>query len=148
MVGGRKRMYNLGGIYYQMKSNAVLFAILAVVFFVLSRFWNLEKRNMKEIIIGLVCIALAISSIIYYSIIINSPKILVYEGYYVSEHRVNTHILKMEYCFTNGEQIKPVFYLDGLTKKEIYPKNFETEQEYRIFYEEETDMIVKVEEIE
>lgn len=141
-------MYNFGGIYYQMKSNAVLFVILGVVFLILSRCWNVDKRNVKEMIIGLACIILAVSSIIYYSIIINNPKILTHEGYYVSEHRVNKHILKMEYCFSNGDEIKPVFYLDVLTKKEIYPEEFNSEKMYRIFYEEETDMIVKVEEID
>lgn len=141
-------MYNLGGIYYQMKSNAILFLVLGIVFLILSRCWNMDKRNMKEMIIGLVCIALAIGSVIYYSVIINNPKISTHEGYYVSEQRVNTHILKMEYCFSNGDEIKPVFYLDVLTKKEIYPEEFDSNQKYRIFYEEESDMIVKVEEIQ
>ena len=97
-------MYNLGGIYYQMKSNAVLFAILGVVFVILSKCWNVDKRNLKELIIGLVCIILAIGSAIYYSVIINKCNISTHEGYYVSEQRVNTHILKMEYCFSNGNQ--------------------------------------------
>lgn len=141
-------MYNSGGIYYQMKSNAVLFVILGVVFLILSKCWNVDKRNINEMVIGLVCVVLAISSVIYYSIIINNPKILTHEGYYVSEQRVNTHILKMEYCFSNGDEIKPVFYLDVLTKKEIYPEEFDSEQKYRIFYEEKTDIIVRVEEVQ
>ena len=141
-------MYNLGGIYYQMKSNVMLFIVVGVVFLILSKCWNADKRSMKEMIIGLACIVLAIVSVIYYSFIINNPKISVHEGYYVSENRANTHILKMEYCFTNGEDIKPIFYLDVLTKKEIYPDDFSTKQKYRIFYEEESDMIVKVEEIQ
>ena len=140
-------MYNLGGIYYQLKSNAILFFGLAVVFFILSRCWDIGKRNIKQMMIGLVCTVLAICSVIFYSIIIRNPKITTHEGYFVSEHRVNTHVLKMEYCFSNNNEIKPVFYLDVLTKKEIYPKDFNTKQKYRIFYEETTNTIVKIEEI-
>lgn len=141
-------MYNLGGIYYQMKSDAILYIVLGVVFLILSRCWNMDKRNTKEMIIGVVCIVLAIGSIIYYSIIINNSRISTHEGYYVSEQRVNTYILKREYCFSNEDETKPVFYLDVLTKKEIYPENFDSNQKYRIFYEEKSDVIVKVEEIQ
>lgn len=141
-------MYNFRGIYYQMKSSVMLFIVLGVVFLILSKCWNADKRSIKEMIIGVVCIVLAIVSVIYYSFIINNPKISVHEGYYVSENRANTHILKMEYCFSNGEDIKPIFYLDVLTKKKIYPQTFDVNQKYRIYYEEESFVIVKVEEIQ
>lgn len=141
-------MYNFGGIYYQMKSNAALFIVCGIVFLLLSRCWNQEKRNMKEIALGIICVLLAIISVAYYSYIIKNPKISIHEGYFFSEHRVNTHILKMEYSFTNEAGLKPVFYLDVLSKKEIYPDEFDSKQKYRIFYEEETDMIVKVETID
>ena len=50
--------------------------------------------------------------------------------------------------FANPNIAVAVFYLDVLTRKEIYPDDFSTEQKYRIFYEEESDIIVKVEEIQ
>lgn len=140
-------MYNLGGIYYEMKSNTVLLALCGIVSLLLSRCWNLEKRNMKEMAIGIVCALLAIGSIAYYSYIIQNPKLSIHEGYFFSEHRVNRHILKMEYSFTNEDGLKPVFYLDVFTKKEIFSEDFDSSQKYRIFYEEKTDMIVRVEKI-
>lgn len=131
-----------------MKSSVILFLVLGFVSLVLSRCWNTDKKDMKEMIIGLVCVILAIGSFVYHSHIISNPKISTHEGYYVSENRSYKHLLKMEYCFSNGNDLKPVFYLDVLTKKEIYPDDFSTEQKYRIFYEEESDIIVKVEEIQ
>lgn len=141
-------MYNFDGIYFQMKSSAILFLVLGIVSLLLSRCWNMDKRDTKEMIIGLVCVMLAIGSVIYHSNIISNPKVLTHEGYYVSENRSYKHLLKMEYCFSNGDNLKPIFYLDVLTRKEIYPDDFSTEQKYRIFYEEESDIIVKVEEIQ
>ena len=141
-------MYNFEGIYFQMKSSAILFLVLGIVSLLLSRCWNMDKRDTKEMIIGLVCVMLAIGSVIYHSNIISNPKVLTHEGYYVSENRSYKHLLKMEYCFSKGDNLKPIFYLDVLTRKEIYPDDFSTEQKYRIFYEEESDIIVKVEEIQ
>ena len=54
----------------------------------------------------------------------------------------------MDYCFSNEKGLKPVFNLDIWTKKEIYPKDFNKKQKYRIFYEEETDTIVRIEKME
>lgn len=141
-------MYNFSGIYYQMKSNAIIFAVLGVVFLIFSKCWNVDKRNTKEMIIGLVCVILAISSVVYYSIIIKKHKISTHEGYYVSEQRASPYILKMEYCFSNGNKRRPVFYLDVLSKKKIYPEDFNSKQKYRIFYETKTNIIVRVEEIQ
>lgn len=140
-------MYNFGGIYYEMKSEAIVYMVSGIVFLILSRFWNMDKRNIKEAILGCICIVLTICSIIYYVHIINNPIISTHEGYFVSEYRVNKHILKKEYCFSNGNERKPVFYLDVLTKKKIYPEDFNSNQKYRIFYEEKSNVIIKIEEL-
>lgn len=147
MVGGRY-MYNFDGIYFQMKSSGILFLVLGIISLLLSRCWNRDKKDTKEMLMGLVCVVLASGSVIYHLNIISNPKILTYEGYYISENRFYKHLLKREYCFSNRDNLKLIFYLDVLTKKEIYPDDFSTGQKYRIFYEEESDIIVKVEEIQ
>ena len=141
-------MYNFGGIYYEFERTVSIFAIGGVVILLYSKFWNVHKRNMKNMIFGLVCIILAIYEFVDYSNILAHPKILIHEGYYDSENRSSRRLCRMDYCFSNEKGLKPVFNLDIWTKKEIYPKDFNKKQKYRIFYEEETDTIVKIEEIE
>lgn len=132
----KEYMYNFGGIYYQMKSNVSSFVIVGIILFLLSRCWSKAHRNLKEMLLGILCIILAISSIIYYTMVLNNPEISTYEGYYVKEHRVYKRLLEKEYIFFNGEGLKPVFYLDIFTKKEIFPEDFDSKKLYRIFYEE------------
>lgn len=55
---------------------------------------------------------------------------------------------EMEYCFTNGTELKPVFCLDIFSKKQIYPDDFVEGKKYRIYYTEMGNVIVKVEELE
>lgn len=50
-----------------------------------------------------------------------------------------------EYVFYNGEGKKQEYYLDVFSKKEIFPEGFELNQEYTIYFDEFTDVIVKVE---
>ncbi len=141
-------MYNLSGIYYQIKSNCAIYLIFGIIFLILSKFWTVTEKNVKQLIGGIICILLAIGSIVYYGNVIMHPKISSHDGYFCSEHRVNTRILKMEYSFSNPQGRKPVFYLDVLSKKDIYPHDFQTNIKYRIFYETETNIIVKVEVID
>ena len=51
----------------------------------------------------------------------------------------------MEYSFLDGEKISHSFYLDVLSKKDIFPEDFRKDSEYTIWYEERTEIIVRVE---
>ena len=141
-------MYNFGGIYYEMRRIVGFSALVGVMCLLSSKFWNVHKRNMKDMVFGLVCIIWAIFEFVDYSNILAYPKILIHEGYYDSENRSSRRLCRMAYCFSNEKGLKLVFNLDIWTKKEIYPKDFNKKQKYRIFYEEETDTIVRIEKME
>ena len=141
-------MYNLSSLYYQMISNGVVFGIVGLICLVCSHFWNLDKRNVKELSIGIVFLILCMCSLGKHYFIIAHPEISVHEGAFVDEHRSNPYLFRREYCFTNEEGLKPIFYLDIFSKKNIYPKEFEKGKMYRIYYEEKLDVIVKVEKLE
>ena len=141
-------MYNLSGLYYQMKTDTLVFGVVGLLFLVCSRFWILEKRNVKELLIGVICCFLCICSLGYHLYFINDLKVSIHEGIFIEEHRENPYVFRMEYCFLNEGGLKPLFYLDIFSKKDIYPTEFEEDVMYRIYYEEKTDVIVKVEKLE
>lgn len=138
-------LYDFSGVYYQMLSDCIVYISAGVVFLLMSKFWKKTKRNNKMLVLGMVGAALTVVSIAYYSHAINQAKVLMYEGYFSTEHRASKHIMKNEYVFLNEEGLDAVFYLDVLSKKKIYPKEFSKQTQYRIFYEKETNYIVKVE---
>lgn len=140
-------MYNFDGIYFVMKSRCTIFAIIGVVSLVGSLFWNPSKRDKKILITGIACCFIAISFWGYYKQILRQPQILFHEGYILSENRAWRSILGEKYTFTNINGSKPIFYLDFSSKKEICPGGFIENQMYRIYYEKESKIIVKVDEL-
>ena len=65
------KMYDLSGLYYQLKTDALVFSVVGLLFLVCSRFWILDKRNIKELLIGVICYFLCICSIGYHLYVIN-----------------------------------------------------------------------------
>lgn len=141
-------MYDLSGLYYQMKRDGIIFGLVGLQFLISSRFWIAERRNVKEMIVGIVSILLCVCSLTYHTYVIYDLEIAVHEGALVRENRSNPGLFCKEYCFTNENGLKPVFYLDIFSKKELYPDDLVKGTQYRIFYEEKTDIIVKIEKLE
>lgn len=141
-------MYDLSGIYYQLKSDILVFGVVGLLFIISSHFWIIEKRNLKELAIGLICALLCIGSMGYHLYIIRNLQVSVHEGFFLRENRANPSIFRMEYSFTNENGLKPIFYLDVFSKKTLYPEKMSKEIEYRIYYEEKTNIIVRIEKIE
>lgn len=132
-----------------MKQICIIFCVLALCSFILSDFWKKAKRKKKWIVFGFVSMALVVATIMHYNNMIQNPHIQVHEGYFVEEHRAHKGgWLLTEYVFTNDGKTKPVFKLDVKSKKKIYPNDFEKDVQYRIYYEERTDIILRVEKIE
>lgn len=141
-------MYDLSGLYYQMKTSGLVFGLVGILFIICSRFWILEKRNIKELLIGVTCCLLCVCSLGYHLYVINDLKVSIHEGFFIEEHRENPYLFRIEYCFSNEGGLKPLFYLDIFSKKNIYPNEFEEGAMYRIYYEQKTDVILKVEKLE
>lgn len=142
------KVYDLNGLYYQMKSDGWVLGIVGLVFLLSSHFWAAEKRNLKELMIGIICSLLCICFTGYHIYVINNLNVAVHEGTFVEENRENPYLFRMKYCFTSAKGLKPLFYLDIFSKKKIYPDKLEKGVVYRIYYEEKTDVIVKIEKLE
>ena len=97
-------------------------------------------------------IAFAIGMSLIYASRIVFPDVSSYTGEFIESHR-NSRVapplpVTSEYVFWNGEGKRQVFYLDVFSKKEIFPSEFEVHQKYTIYYDEFTNVIIKVEAIE
>ena len=141
-------MYNLDGIIYEMFRLSRIYIIVMIIFLISSKFWNKKKRKIKELVMSLVCILLTIGTIMYYSYVIRNPNIAVHEGFFIEEYRERNSVTRWEYVFSNDRGLKPVFSLDVSSKKNIYPREFDTKNKYKIYFEERTNIIVKVELLE
>ena len=140
-------MYDFSGVLYRIWGVCGIFLFLGVAVILLEKLLS-KKFKIKNCIAGLLAIALAISfSSIYLSRIV-FPDVSSYTGEFIESHR-NSRVapplpLTKEYVFWNGEGKRKVFYLDVLSKKEIFPYEFVSGQKYTIYFDEFTKVIVKV----
>ena len=141
-------MYDLSGLSYQLESAAIVFGTGSLMFLIRSHFWTAEKRNFRELMIGILFSVLFIGLTGYYMRIINNLEISVQEVTFVDENRESPYLFRTEYCFINEKDKKELFYLDSFSKKKICPEGFIKGKKYRIYYEEKTDVIVKTEKLE
>lgn len=141
-------MYDLSGLYYKAIVDGLVFGLGGISFVIGSRFWNAEKKKIKELFIGLICCFICIISIGYNYYVINDLKISVHEGVFIRQNRESPYLFREEYCFSNEKGLNPIFYLDIFSKKDVYPEDFEKDVRYTIHFEERTKVIVKVKKIE
>lgn len=77
--GRGESMYDLSGLYYQMKSDGMVFGIVGLLFLICSRFWIMEK-NTKDLLVGILCSFLCVCSLGCHAYVINNLKVSVHEG--------------------------------------------------------------------
>lgn len=141
-------MYNLSGLFYQMKSDALCFGLVGVLFLICSRFWIVEKRNNKDLLIGLVSILLCVCSMGYHCYVIKNLEVGIHEGMFIREGRDNPYLFRTEYCFSNSDGLKPIYYLDVFSEKVICPEELKKDVMYRVYFEKRTEVILKIEKLE
>ena len=143
-------MYNFSGILYRMFSTFGLMFIMAIIIILFEKPWSKSFQFNKNCKFAIVAIIIAVASVIFYISLIVSPNVMSYTGEYIESNRTSSYssILPFndKYVFWNGEGLKPVFYLDIFSKKEICPNGFEEGNRYTVFYEEETKIIVGIKE--
>lgn len=157
-------MYNLEGILYRALSPGLFILILGVLVLITSKIRDSKTRNKKLVIknkekadveskwVAIAAIVFALLYMLFYVYKYNNPTIVIHEGYYVEEYRNTGAGLKFQlwydYVFTDGDNPKPSYHMDASSRKEIYPDEFSSEVKYRIYYERDTKIIVRVEPIE
>ena len=156
--------YNISGILYEIFAKYVILLALGAFLLILGiREWKKIKKSKEEIfkkpkkaLIELIFGAFAtlfslgaLLGLIYTSI---TPSVLTNDGYFVRENRTQVgEVLpfKTKYSFTSttSDEIK-TFYLDTFSKKKICPDGFLENEYYRVYYEKNTKIILKIEEID
>ena len=142
-------MYNFSGIFYRIWGVCGFLFALGIVLIFLEKPWakNFCITNCKT---GLIAIAFSVClSLLYLSRIV-FPNVSSYTGSFVEEHR-NSRVapplpVTTEYIFWDGNGKRQVFYLDIFSKEKIFPNDFIPTHEYTVYFDEFTNVIVKVEE--
>lgn len=144
-------MYNFSGIVYRIWGVSGIMLLLGIICILLEKPW-VKEFKFKSYMIGMILVIAAIGSGVFFAFRIVSPDISSYTGEFIRSNRDSTVApplpLTNEYVFWNGEGKKQGFYLDVLSKKEIFPYDFEEGQEYIIYFDKGTKVIVKVDAIE
>ena len=138
-------MYDFSGIIYRIWAVCGIMLILGIICIAP---W---KRNLKfrDRAIGVILITFAVclGSLYAYRIVV--PTVSHYTGEFISSNR-NSRVapplpFTRQYVFWNGTEKKQVFYLDTFSKKEIFPCELETNRTYTVYFDEFTNVIVKIE---
>ena len=98
---------------------------------------------------GVLCVVYGLGTAVYYIVQLVSPDVASLHGVFHEEYR-NSRVapplpFTMEYSFYDENNDSRVFYLDVLSKKEIIPEGFLEDNEYIIYYDTSTNIIVRVE---
>lgn len=144
-------MNNFSGVIYRIWGVCGIILLLGIGCILYKKPWakDFKLQNCK---LGLFAVTLSVCLGVVYASRVFSPHVSSYTGEFIESHR-NSRVapplpVTFEYVFWNGEGLKPVFYLDTFSKKEIFPSDFEKGKEYTIFFDEFTSVIVRVEVIE
>lgn len=140
-------MYNLSGIKFRMLGGSSTFIIIGIIFILFSKFWKREYLKKEDLILASVCILFAIGWFKYHLDIINHPQISNYTGTFIEYSRDRYTTFGTTYYFSDEKEQQSGFCLDGISKKKIYPKDFQNGEKYKVYFEIKTETIVKVEEI-
>lgn len=144
-------MFNFSGVFYRIWGVCGILLLVGILCILVERPWA-KKVTLKDLSAGLLGIAFAICLGLVYASRILFPDVLSYTGEFIDTHR-NSRVapplpFTREYVFWNGEGKKQVFYLDTFSKKEIFPCELEYGQQYTIYYDDFTNVIVRVEPVE
>ena len=144
-------MYNFSGVFYRVWGVCGIILFWGVVILLFKKPWA-KTFNIKKCKIALLFITVAVCMGLVYTSRIVYPNVSSYTGEFVyssTNNRVAPPLpLTKEYVFKNGEEKLQTFYLDVLSKKEVYPYHFETGKKYTIYFDNFTNIIVKIEFVE
>ena len=143
-------MWNFGGIVYRIWAAAGIVTFLGIVCLL---FANIGKKDFNKnlLIAGILGVVVGIAFGIDYASSLLSPEVRSFQGVFFQSYR-NSRVapplpFTWEYSFCSSDGSKILLYLDTFTRKEIIPENFTLNEEYIVYYEEDTKVIVGVEKV-
>lgn len=138
-------VFNYGGMVYRVWAFCGVFLVLGLLCLMIS--WHKKPKCNKEgVLVGALMILFALGSGMHYCNCLINPEVQRVTAVFLQAER-NSRVapplpFTMEYQFTSDKLYG--IYLDVFAKKEIFPDNFVEGHEYTIYYEENTEIIVKV----
>ena len=141
-------MYNTYGLLYRV----FIPGIPLILFFVLSLLIILKgkkkKKKKTEVVFFLFEIVFTIGYTCFFAYNAYKPNIDFVEGYYLRFRQTSVVPFSHDFVFDiDNEELHPSFHMDNFSRKKIYPNEFSKKIKYRVYYEKNTKIIVKIEEI-
>lgn len=146
-------MFNLDGIRFRLFACDFLCLFLGIFVLFSSKFWKPQQVIKRYFHGGCFVTITAILIIAYHLWILLDPHILSCTGTYLS-YRSNSRVsppwpFTISYTFDTGEEKKREFHLDIFSEKKIFPEDeLVYGNEYLIYYEEKTNIIVRIEPVD
>ena len=143
-------MLNYDGIIYRIWAVGGIFVLLGITLLLMGRFWSKSHRDKKLLKAALIPLVAAVLSITFFLYKYVNPAVMQHEGCFVRTNRKSGAPFQYEFVFTakNPKDPNPIFYLDSFSKRKIFPREFDKNVRYRIYYEETTKIILGVELLE
>lgn len=140
-------MYNFSGIVYRIYGVSGIMLLLGIVLILFQRPWR-KNIGILKCKFELLMITVAIIFGLFNASRILFPDVSSYTGEFVNMTR-NSRVapplpLTNQYVFWNGDGKKQIVYLDILSKDKIYPFEFEKGQEYTVYFDKFTKVIVGI----
>ena len=144
--------YDFSGLWYHVKCD-LFFVGLLILFEIVGLLLphlniSLSKKVWEKIVIAILC-TIQICSVYELTTYIRNPDVKVCEGVLARENRRHSYsMFTWDYKFEDADGNTTYALLDSFTRKKMLPEGFVEGEEYRVYYEDNTDIIVKIEKLE
>lgn len=151
-------MYNFSGVIFNMFWDSAIFLVCGIILMLIAKGIlfreeilgknEQQAKNGKKVVfiisvISFVC-ALISPTMTSYSVFVKR-EISMWEGTYKKEE--NTDGLNTSYCFEARDGQNIWFDMNAVGRRDIYEDDFKKGKRYRIYYTEDKNEIVRVEEL-
>lgn len=140
-------MINLYGLWYRVIAVGGSFLLIGLTLLGIS-FGAKELSKKTTFLVAVLALLYGVGCFGFYGYHIANPKQKEYQGIFKREYRDSRIAPPLPfttaYVFMSGE----TFYLDTFSKKAVFLNDFEEGKKYEIIFEEATNIILYVKEIE
>lgn len=141
-------MYNTNGLLYRVFILGIPLILLTVLSLLIIFKVEKKKKKKTEVVFFLLGLVFAIGYSCFFAYKAYNPNIVFVDGYYLRFRQTSTVPLSHDFVFDiDNEELHPSFHMDDFSRKKIYPNEFSKKIKYRVYYEKNTKIIVKIEEI-
>lgn len=140
-------MYNFSGLLFRVWGVCGIIFLLGLFLLLFEKPWS-STFTIKNCKLGLMLICVSLILSIFYISRIISPNISSYSGNFVKTQR-NSRVAPplpttYEYIFNNGGEKNQVFYLDVFSKNAWIENDLIEGQEYMVYYDTFTKIILRI----